>query len=120
MKMKITALVAAVAMMMSQTALGWGDQEQAAVAGAAAGAAGVILWQRLSSDNRQDKSQQSKTVIQQHPVYKAHPTFNGDPNQFIPQDKMNMPTAFQEPCQGPGHHARIYDRYGKVIAIRVC
>jgi hypothetical protein len=100
------AMIAAVLLMITaQAAQAWGPREQGALAGAAA----VLVWQKLDQAARQ----QPQIVVQQHPVYQPVP-------QFIPQQHMPIPTGFQEPCQFRGHHARIYDRYGMPIAIRVC
>ena len=104
-----------ISLMLAQPAMAWGDREQGALAGIAA----VLMWQKLDQAARNGNTTR-EVVVQQHPVYRAHPTFNGNPGQFIPQANMPIPTGFQEPCQFPGHHARIYDRYGSVIAIRVC
>lgn len=110
-------LLAALALnlLISTQALAWGDREQ----GIVAGIAGVLIWQKLEAAAEQ-RQQQPRVVVQQHQVYRPHPTYNGNAFQYIPQSNMPMPTGFQEPCQFPGHHARIYDRYGVPIAIRVC
>ena len=113
MRRIIAALALTVAA--AQPAWAWGDREQGIVTGIAA----TLLWQKLDQA-AQNGQRQPQVVIQQHPVYRAHPTYNGNFGQYIPQQNMPIPTGFQEPCQFPGHHARIYDRYGSVIAIRVC
>lgn len=109
-------LVAALTLVLGTTssAWAWGDREQGIVTGIAA----VLVWQKLAAASKAREPQ--PTVVQQHPVYRPHPTFNGNAYQYVPQQNMPMPTAFQEPCQFPGHHARIYDRYGVPVAIRVC
>lgn len=110
--MKTFALAIA-ALLATSPALAWGDREQGILTGAAA----VLIWQKLEAASRRNEQPQ---VVQQHQVYRPHPTFNGNVYQFVPQQNIPMPTAFQEPCQFPGHHARIYDRYGMPVAIRVC
>ena len=107
----LTAL--AMNMLISTQALALSEREQ----GILAGVAGVLLWQRI---DQRPRPQEPRVVVQQHQVYRPHPTYNGNAFQYIPQQNMPMPTGFQEPCQFPGHHARIYDRYGVPIAIRVC
>lgn len=103
-------------MTMSTAALAWGDREQ----GVLLGAAGVILWNKLNQAAENNQRQQQPP--QQHDVYRGGPppqVYSQMP-QYIPQRQMPIPTGFQEPCQFPGHHARIYDRYGMPIAVRVC
>lgn len=107
----LTAL--ALNMLITTQALALGEREQ----GILAGVAGVLLWQKI---DQRARPPEPRVVVQQHQVYRPHPTFNGHAFQYIPQQNMPMPTGFQEPCQWPGHHARIYDRYGVVTAIRVC
>ena len=100
-------LAALLAVLISTPALAWGDREQGILAGITA----VLLWQKL--DAAAENNRKDRTGPQQFPTYQPQP-------QFIPQQQMPIPTGFQEPCQFRGHHARIYDRYGQPIAIRVC
>jgi len=102
-------------MLIATQARAWGDREQ----GIATGIAATLIWQKLTAAAEQPQ-QQPRVVVQQHQVYRPHPTFNGTAFQYVPQQNMPVPTGFQEPCQFPGHHARVYDRYGVVVAIRVC
>lgn len=113
LSLALTAL--ALNMLIATQARAWGDREQGIVTGIAA----TLLWQKLSAAAEQ-RPEQPRVVVQQHQVYRPHPTYNGRAFQYIPQQNMPIPTGFQEPCQFPGHHARIYDRYGVPIAIRVC
>ena len=112
MKAFLSAVI--VALCVTAPAHAWGEREQGILTGIAA----LWTWQKLNQAAANQQTQPQ--VIQQHPVHRYHPTFNGNPAQFIPQANMPIPTGFQEPCQFPGHHARIYDRYGVVVAIRVC
>jgi hypothetical protein len=112
MQLKIFAAALAASLFTAQ-AQAWGDHEQGALAGIAA----VLIYQKVTEPKPRPAE---RIIVQQHPVYRPHPSYNGNPVQYIPQRDMPIPTGFQEPCQFPGHHARIYDRYGQVVAIRVC
>ncbi len=117
MKRTVALLLALTLTTANTQALAWGDFEQ----GAVAGIAGVLLWNKLSqaAENNRARSQQQ---VQQHDVYRGGvpPQVYGQVPMYIPQRQMPIPTGFQEPCQFPGHHARIYDRYGMPVAVRVC
>jgi len=115
MKQIIASLVI---LLYSHQALAWGDREQ----GLLMGAAGVILWNKLSQAAENNQQRRQPVYTQQHDVYRGGPppeVYSSVP-MYIPQRQMPIPTGFQEPCQFPGHHARIYDRYGMPVAVRVC